>query len=379
MAVGTLLLLLLLLSNTSDVKCTPVHVVGTLSPTWPNRSFPRQASSSVDHELPRTSQMTPAVKEESEDIVHDDFDKKDFPETSVDLPIKVVWKLTEGFQTPEAERKGQYLMVLIILSSVKGKDRRDTIRETWLKGYSNLSHAVLPKFIIGGHGIPESDLQSLQAEQQIHGDILLFADLEDHYDFLTKKVLYSFLWADNQISFSYLLKCDDDTFVRLDKVSEELATRTSEKSLYWGFFLGNAWIKKTGKWAEKNWFLCDHYLPYAVGGGYILSSDLIHRLAVNADGLQMYYNEDISLAVWLSPFEIERKHDTRFNTETPSRGCKNAHIISHQQSAQDMRSKYSNLREHGVQCLRETTKYSGFEYNWNVLPSQCCKRDKELP
>ena len=66
--------------------------------------------------------------------------------------------------------------------------------------------------------------------------------------------------------------------------------------------------------AVKEWFLCDHYLPYAMGGGYVISSDLIHRVAVNADGIQLYNNEDVSVGVWLSPFIAERRHDKRFNT-----------------------------------------------------------------
>ena len=30
-----------------------------------------------------------------------------------------------------------------------------------------------------------------------------------------------------------------------------------------------------GKWAERNYKLCDRYIPYALGGGYILGSGII--------------------------------------------------------------------------------------------------------
>jgi galactosylxylosylprotein 3-beta-galactosyltransferase len=33
-----------------------------------------------------------------------------------------------------------------------------------------------------------------------------------------------------------------------------------------------------GKWAEKNYRLCDRYIPYALGGGYILGGKLLREV-----------------------------------------------------------------------------------------------------
>jgi hypothetical protein len=33
-----------------------------------------------------------------------------------------------------------------------------------------------------------------------------------------------------------------------------------------------------GKWAERNYKLCDRYIPYALGGGYILGSGIIRQI-----------------------------------------------------------------------------------------------------
>lgn len=57
-------------------------------------------------------------------------------------------------------------------------------------------------------------------------------------------------------------------------------------SLYWGYFHGNAKIKTSGKWKESDWIVCDRYVPYALGGGYILSKSLITYMARNADQLK---------------------------------------------------------------------------------------------
>ena len=69
----------------------------------------------------------------------------------------------------------------------------------------------------------------------------------------------------------YLLKVDDDSYVQLPLVLEELKNSNFDKSLYWGFFDGRAPVWLKGKWAEKEYHLCDKYIPYALGGGYVLS------------------------------------------------------------------------------------------------------------
>ena len=272
-----------------------------------------------------------------------------------------------------------YLLVVLVLSSVKGRDRRNAIRETWMEGYRELEHLVLIKFAVGTLGLSTADLDSLRTEQHNFNDLLLLPDLQESYFNLTRKVLYSFVALEKSFSFSYLLKCDDDTFIVLRTILQELSERESKRSFYWGFFDGRAHVKKEGKWAEKGWFLCDRYLPYALGGGYVLSHDLVRRIALAADGLQLYNSEDVSVGVWLSPYEAERKHDVRFNTEFVSRGCRNVYMVSHKQSVEDMRKKHHMLKTTGHLCEKEFQTRMSYVYNWDVEPTKCCERSRNVP
>jgi galactosylxylosylprotein 3-beta-galactosyltransferase len=270
-----------------------------------------------------------------------------------------------------------YLLVVLVLSSVGGRERRDAIRETWMEGYSDLEHKVLVRFSIGTLRLSQSDSDALNTEQHTFNDLLLLPNLQESYSNLTLKVLYSFITLDQNYDFSYLMKCDDDTFIVLRTVLKELSERTSQKkSFYWGFFDGRAHVKKQGKWSEKEWFLCDRYLPYALGGGYLLSHDLVSRISSAADGLQLYNSEDVSVGVWLSPYEAERRHDVRFDTEFVSRGCRNEYIVSHKQSVEDMRKKHRTLKTTGRLCEREYQTRMSYEYNWNVEPTKCCERKR---
>ncbi|XP_075213649.1 beta-1,3-galactosyltransferase 6-like [Lycorma delicatula] len=164
-----------------------------------------------------------------------------------------------------------------------------------------------------------------------------------------------------------LKKCD---------VVRELKTNFLDKNLlYWGFFDGRAPVKRVGKWKEENWFLCDRYLPYALGGGYVLSHALVKYISRNAELLSVYNSEDVSVGVWLSPLNITRIHDPRFDTEFSSRGCSNAYLITHKQSEKLIRHLYSETVTHGRMCTKETQTRLSYIYNWNVPPSQCCVRN----
>ncbi|KAK7093283.1 beta-1,3-galactosyltransferase 6-like [Littorina saxatilis] len=268
-------------------------------------------------------------------------------------------------------------LVVMVISGVDNRHQRNTIRDTWLSDARKAS--VMVKFVIGTNLLAEEAKKSLDREQFLHNDLLLLNDLTESYTNLTTKLLYTLQWVDVTVDYKYFLKVDDDSYVRADIIVKELQHKPAER-LYWGFFNGRARVKKSGQWAEKDWFLCDRYLPYALGGGYILSSDLVHYVASNSKYLQHYLSEDVSLGAWLAPVKVDRIHDERFDTEFVSRGCRNDYLITHKQSAMSMQHLHQNLHKSGKLCSKEEMKRESYKYDWSVLPSKCCLRnDKILP
>lgn len=215
-------------------------------------------------------------------------------------------------------------LIILIISSPNNFDRRSTIRDTWLSLHVNKKSDVRIKhyFVVGSVGLSTDTMLHLSSEQSKYNDLLILP-LEDKYTALTNKVLQSYVWLHDQISyglnFSFVLKCDDDTFIRLDLLTKDVKkfllnygkeaktvnfnsnplnrslfsihsqvnTGTAKRRhLYWGYFNGNAKIKTQGKWKETEWILCDNYLPYALGGGYVLSQGLVSYLARNCEDLK---------------------------------------------------------------------------------------------
>ncbi|KAM3966508.1 beta-1,3-galactosyltransferase 6 [Aphomia sociella] len=308
--------------------------------------------------------------------------------------------------------------VVLIVSSPGNEDKRDVIRATWAKFITNIfiengeklykwNHTWVGQsiqqdliklyFAIGTQGLSETKLDNLKKENSRSHDLLFLNKLEDSYKNLALKMLYSLTWmSSNMKNLKYLIKCDDDSFVRVDLIIRDLEafapemsdTEISEyvsykdnlplyKGLYWGYFHGRAKVFLDGKWQERDWFLCDYYLPYALGGGYVISRSIVDYIGKNADFLSHYISEDVSMGVWTAALkDINRVHDIRFDTQWRSRGCDDHMLVRHNQTQSDMFAMYKSLvHSKGEKlCTNEIPQRMLYRYKWNVLPSMCCKR-----
>jgi len=182
--------------------------------------------------------------------------------------------------------------------------------------------------------------------------------------------------AENYFSASLFMKCDDDTFVNTMQLEKEVKKMVKENRLYWGYFDGRAPVQKQGKWAEKRYVLCDRYIPYALGGGYVIGWDLVNYIAQSAPLLIQYKNEDVSMGTWLASVNVNRIHDQRFDTEWKSRGCMNSHLVKQNQSPEQMKDLWSRLSVGDPLCSKEVILRPSYSYQWELPPSQCCKTDR---
>ncbi|XP_049733535.1 beta-1,3-galactosyltransferase 6 [Elephas maximus indicus] len=274
------------------------------------------------------------------------------------------------------------LLAVLVASAPRAAERRSIVRSTWLAASRRGGPGdVWARFAVGTAGLGADELRALEREQVRHGDLLLLPTLRDSYENLTAKVLAMLTWLDEHVAFEFVLKADDDSFVRLDAMVAELRARDPprRRRLYWGFFSGRGRVKPGGRWREGAWQLCDYYLPYALGGGYVLSADLVHYLRLSREYLRAWHSEDVSLGAWLAPVDVQREHDPRFDTEYKSRGCSNQYLVTHKQSLEDMLEKHQTLMREGRLCKEEVRLRLSYIYDWSAPPSQCCQRKEGIP
>ena len=191
-------------------------------------------------------------------------------------------------------------LFLLIITAPKAFIQRKAMRETWLSRQRVDHLKINHVFFIGTMNLDLITLKELREEQSTYSDIIFLTDHEESYTSLTSKLLKSLLWINNNVNTKFVMKVDDDSFVRIDMLVRDLNRRNIFDRLYWGYFRGNANIKRTGSWSERNWFLSDHYLPYALGGGYIISFDLVNYISKIPEMLQLYNSEDASLGNYIS-------------------------------------------------------------------------------
>eukprot|EP00562_Extubocellulus_spinifer_P007367 CAMPEP_0178521146 /NCGR_PEP_ID=MMETSP0696-20121128/27789_1 /TAXON_ID=265572 /ORGANISM="Extubocellulus spinifer, Strain CCMP396" /LENGTH=1887 /DNA_ID=CAMNT_0020152065 /DNA_START=64 /DNA_END=5728 /DNA_ORIENTATION=+ len=187
-----------------------------------------------------------------------------------------------------------HLLFIGILSYCSDRDRRDSIRQTWLSAeVLKAAEAILEvkwKFILGQQPTSEQSQfcqgAALAAEAEEFGDLLFLPDLPESYQVLTRKTLAMFGWANVNVDADFVLKTDDDSYVNILAFASDLQqVESSDRPLYWGNHQKlSPWLTSTFDLAPKWYTLPEDYpedvQTYATGAGYLLSRPLVRHLAM---------------------------------------------------------------------------------------------------
>ena len=197
------------------------------------------------------------------------------------------------------------IMIPILPSNFKS---RDLIRSTWYKGFRD-SEDVMLRYIMGVNEY--SQINKLHQENKTYGDLVFLDNFTEGVWALTNKTIALMKWATENVDFTYLMKCDDDTFVYVHNTIRELKRRSTTKSLYYGMMMYNhkPIHNNRSKWIDLKWGLSKRYTPFARGGCYMLSEDLVHLLVRQRHHLKRHHLEDVAVGLWLAPFDYERRND----------------------------------------------------------------------
>ena len=261
-----------------------------------------------------------------------------------------------------------------------------SIRDTWLQFAKDLpADKFQYRFLLGARPSATSSVstptsssstststftsrrveEKVLLEQTQFQDLLFFDDVADGYDALSEKMLHAFVWADSApapspptpgasspsstsssstsapppstpSSFDYLLKTDDDCFLRLDVVLSELHEHhrrpssdsstahanavgtTTTTATTMGYWRGQVYhsmppLTDGSKNSERSYSL-PMFPPYTSGLFYVLSRDVVGLVAYGGAGHRhrlLLQNEDQALGVWLYPFDVRPVHDRR--------------------------------------------------------------------
>ncbi|KAI4374554.1 hypothetical protein MLD38_012535 [Melastoma candidum] len=256
-------------------------------------------------------------------------------------------ELSSRWQAPPVHDKPTE-MFIGILSAGNHFAERMAVRKSWMQHKLVRSSEVVARFFVALHARKEVNVE-LKKEADFFGDIVIVPYM-DNYDLVVLKTVAICEHGVRTLSAKYVMKCDDDTFVRLDAVLDEVRKVPISKSLYIGNI--NFYHKplRYGKWAVtyEEWPE-EEYPPYANGPGYVLSSDIARFIVTEFETLKLrlFKMEDVSVGMWVEQFNgtkpVEYVHSYKFCQF----GCIKDYYTAHYQSPRQMTCLWDKLREGG--------------------------------
>lgn len=247
---------------------------------------------------------------------------------------------------------GPFKLFIGIMSAGNHFASRMAVRRSWMQHSLIQSSVVVARFFVALHAKKEVNVE-LKKEADFFGDIVIVPYI-DNYNLLVLKTVAIFEYGVRAVSAKYVMKCDDDTFVRVDAVMNEINKVPASKSFYLGNI--NYYHKpfRFGKWAVTyEEYAGDKYPPFANGPAYIVSSDISQFIVSGFEKhkLRLFKMEDVSMGMWVEQFNSSRPAEYIHSLKFCQVGCTEDYFTAHYQSPGQMMCLWKRLQDQGrPQC-----------------------------
>ncbi|XP_010257549.1 PREDICTED: beta-1,3-galactosyltransferase GALT1-like [Nelumbo nucifera] len=245
-----------------------------------------------------------------------------------------------------------------VFSTANNFNRRMAVRRTWMQYPELQSGAVAVRFFVGLHKNQMVN-EELWNEARTYGDIQLMPFV-DYYNLITWKTIAICIFGTEVVSAKYVMKTDDDAFVRVDEVLASLNKINVTSGLLYGLINSDSqphrntdskWYISPEEWPEET------YPPWAHGPGYVVSHDIAKSISKRyKDGsLKMFKLEDVAMGIWIAEMKkgglkVRYEKEERVYNE----GCKDGYIVAHYQGPREMPCLWQKLQEgKGAKCCGE--------------------------
>ncbi|KDP29247.1 hypothetical protein JCGZ_16636 [Jatropha curcas] len=259
----------------------------------------------------------------------------------------------ELLKAPAVKRK-RIAMLVGVFSTGNNFERRMALRRSWMQYEAVRSGDVAVRFFIGLHKNGQVNYE-LWKEAQAYGDVQLMPFV-DYYSLISLKTVAICIMGTKILPAKYIMKTDDDAFVRIDEVITSLKGKASSSLLYGLIsFESSPHRDKESKWyiSNEEW-PHSSYPPWAHGPGYIISRDIAKFIAEGhrRRDLKLFKLEDVAMGIWIEQFKnsgqkVQYTSDERFYNA----GCEANYILAHYQSPRLVLCLWEKLqKEHQPNC-----------------------------
>lgn len=265
------------------------------------------------------------------------------PMSHPSFSLQQVLEMSDKWRSQPLPRDPVYLFIGILSASNHFAERM-AVRKTWMQTSEIKSSKVVARFFVALNSRKEVNVM-LKKEAEYFGDIVILPFI-DRYELVVLKTIAICEYGVQNLTAAHVMKCDDDTFVRVDVVLRHIKMNSLGKPLYMGNLNLLHRPLRTGKWAvtEEEWPE-DIYPPYANGPGYVISGG-IAKFVVSQhanQSLRLFKMEDVSMGLWVEKFNytmpVRYSHSWKFCQY----GCLENYYTAHYQSPRQMLCLWDKL------------------------------------
>uniref|UniRef100_A0A1J3H486 Putative beta-1,3-galactosyltransferase 16 n=1 Tax=Noccaea caerulescens TaxID=107243 RepID=A0A1J3H486_NOCCA len=243
--------------------------------------------------------------------------------------------IEEKLKAPSLSGVTRIALLVGVFSTGNNFKRRMALRRSWMQYEAVRSGKVAVRFLIGLH-TNEKVIVEMWREAKTYGDIQ-FMPFVDYYGLLSLKTVALCILGTKVIPAKYIMKTDDDAFVRVDELLSSLQEKPSSALLYGLISFDSSPDSEQGsKWyiTKEEWPL-ESYPPWAHGPGYVISQD-IAKFVVKGHrqrDLKLFKLEDVAMGIWIQQYNqtvkrVKYINDRRFHNS----GCLSDYILVHYQT-----------------------------------------------
>lgn len=272
------------------------------------------------------------------------------PLSHSNLSPEATLQMNDKWKAPPLPR-GSVDFFIGILSASNHFAERMAIRKTWMQSKLIQTSKVVARFFVALHASMDVDIQ-LKEEASFYGDMII-VPFVDRYELLVLKTVAICEYAIRNTSATYIMKCDDDNFVRVETVIHEVKATGHEYGLYMGNINLDHRPLRLGKWAVtfEEWPEED-YPPYANGPGYIITRDIAAFIVSQHTNntLRLFKMEDVSMGMWVVQYNLWHQVHYQHSWKFCQFGCIEDYYTAHYQSPRQMVCMWEKLSRGKAEC-----------------------------
>ncbi|XP_030759511.1 beta-1,3-galactosyltransferase 5-like [Sitophilus oryzae] len=278
---------------------------------------------------------------------------------------------------PEKFCDSPKFLVIMCISDPSGFSSRSVIRETWGKEKTVMGQDISLYFLIGETSNTSIQIQ-LENESQKHNDIIQ-ERFHDSYNNLTLKsaMMLKLFTMKCQSTARFLLKIDQDMYLNLPKLIEDLLERNKSTELLMGSVICGAKpiTDSKNKWyaGPSYMYSRESYPNYISGTSYCMSNDVPEKLLNTSLHTEIFHLEDVYLTgICASKIKLNLTHNGLFTYRMyPTDYCVFKSLITvHYQDPTSIKGLYRAMKDADVdrKCQQEKLVFHVHQwFNRNVV------------